>query len=50
MKQIMTYMGKDSYKELKELSYNRKTWITAAKKNQTIEDTKKKKLLHNLYI
>jgi len=30
MKQIMIDMGKDSYKELKELSYNREAWRTAA--------------------
>jgi hypothetical protein len=30
MKQIMIDMGKNSYRELKELSYNRKTWRTAA--------------------
>lgn len=30
MKQVMIDMGKDSYKGLKELSYNREAWITAA--------------------
>jgi hypothetical protein len=30
MKQIMTDMGKDSYKDVKELSYNREAWRTAA--------------------
>lgn len=29
MKQIMIDVGKDSYKELKELSYNMEAWITA---------------------
>jgi len=30
MKQIMIDIGKDSYKELKKLSYKRKAWRTAA--------------------
>jgi hypothetical protein len=30
MKQIMIDTGKDSYKELKELGYNREAWRTAA--------------------
>jgi hypothetical protein len=30
MKQIMIDMRKDNYKKLKELSYNRKVWRTAA--------------------
>jgi len=30
MKQIIMNMGKNSYKELKELSYNREAWRIAA--------------------
>jgi hypothetical protein len=35
VKQIMIDMGKDSYKELKELSYNREEWRTAATRLRT---------------
>jgi hypothetical protein len=33
MKQIMIDMGKDNYKELKELSYNREAWRIAANRS-----------------
>lgn len=33
MKQIMTDMGKDSYEELKELSYKKGAWRTAVNRS-----------------